>query len=333
MDALEGAAVFSQLDSGSTYWQVPMKESDMPKTAFITRWGPHLEFVIMPMGLSNAPQAFTRLMELALAGLQWTTCIIYLDDIIVFGKTLKDHLIQLDEVLDRFRENGLKLKPKKCQFFQEKVQFLGYVVSKEGVQPLPENIEEVKSWPIPQDVTDIQAIIGLGNYYRQFIRNYSEKVQPLAELTKKDVPFKWTEERQKVFDNLRDELIGAGLVSHPREDGGMFILDTDASGKTIGCVLSQVQDGKEKVIAYGSQALSRQECNYCVTDRELLTVRYFIEYYRQYLLGRKFLVRTDHQAILWLFSLKEPKDRLARWFSVQICYSSIHKQTFTILDW
>ena len=193
------------------------------------------------------------------------------------------------------------------------MQFLGYVVSKEGVQPLPENIEKVKSWPIPQDVTDIQAIIGLGNYYCRFIKNYSEKVQPLAELTKKDVPFKWTDEGQKAFDNLQDELIGAGLVSHPQEGGGMFILDTDASGKTIGCVLSQVQDGKEKLIAYGSRALSRQERNYCVTDRELLAVRYFIEYYRQYLLGRKFLVWTDHQAIRWLFSLKEPKDRLARW--------------------
>ena len=100
VDALGGAAVFSLLDSGSTYWQVPMKESDIPKTAFITRWGQHLEFVIMPMSLSNAPQAFTRLMELALAGLQWTTCVIYLDDVIVFGKTLEDHFTRLAEVLD-----------------------------------------------------------------------------------------------------------------------------------------------------------------------------------------------------------------------------------------
>ena len=201
VDALEGAAVYSQLDSGSAYYQLRMKESDIPKTAFITRYG-HFEMVSMPMGLSNAPQAFTRLMELALAGLQWNTCVIYLDDVIVFGKTIEEHLSRLDEVLDRFREHGLKLKSKKCEFFQEKVQFLGYVVSKEGVQPLPENIEKVKSWPIPQDVTDIQAIIGLGNYYRRFIKNYSEKVQPLAELTKKDVPFKWTDKWQKAFDNL-----------------------------------------------------------------------------------------------------------------------------------
>ena len=107
--------------------------------------------------------------------------------------------------------------------------------------------------------------------------------------------------------------MGASLVSHPQEHGGTFILDTDASGQTIGCVLSQVQDGEEKVIAYGSRALSHQERNYCVTDRELLAVWYFVEYCRQYLLGRKFLVQTDHQAIHWLFSLKEPKDRLARW--------------------
>ena len=242
-----------------------MKESDIPKTAFITRWG-QMEFLRMPMGINNAPQAFTRLMELALAGLQWTTCVVYLDDVIVFGKTIEEHLIRLDGVLERFRTNGLKLKPTKCQFFQEKVPFLGHMVSKEGVQPLPENIEKVKSWAIPKDVTDIRAIIGLGSYYWRFIKNYSEKVRPLAELTKKDVPFQWTEECQKAFENLKEELMGASLVSHQQDHGGTFILDTDASGQTIGCVLSQVQDGEEKVIAYGSRALSRQERNYCVTD-------------------------------------------------------------------
>ena len=187
------------------------------------------------------------------------------------------------------------------------------MVSQEGIRPLPDNLEKVKAWAIPQDVTDICAIIGLGNYYRRFIKDYSKKVQPLVELTKKDVQFKWGKQEQEAFDTLRDALLGAGIVSHPQENGGTFILDTDASGTTVGCVLSQEQDGKEKVIAYGSKALSRQERNYCVTDRELLAVRYFIEYYQQYLLGRKFIVRTDHQAIRWLFSLKEPKDRIGHW--------------------
>ena len=143
------------------------------------------------------------------------------------------------------------------------------------------------------------------------------------ELTKQNVPFQWTKLCQIAFDELKRELTSAGLVAHPTDEG-QFILDTDASAKTIGCVLSQVQDGKERVIAYGSRTLSRTEQNYCVTDRELLAVRYFMEYYRQYLLGRKFLVRTDHQAIRWLFSLKDPKDRLARGLEILSTY------TFTI---
>ena len=215
----------------------------------------------------------------------------------------------------------MKLKPKKCEFFEKEVQFLGYMVSQEGIRPLPDNLEKVKAWAIPQDVTEICEIIGLGNYYRRFIKDYSKKVQPMVELTKKDVPFKWGKQEQEAFDNLHDALLGAGVVSHPQENGGTFILDADASGTTVGCVLSQEQDGKEKVISYGSKALSQQECNYCVTDRELLAVWYFIEYYWQYLLGRKFIVRTDHQAIHWLLSLKEPKDRIACWLETLSRYS------------
>ena len=162
----------------------------------------------------------------------------------------------------------------------------------------------------------------MGNYYRRFIRGYLEKVTPLVELTKQDVPFQWTKVCQERFDQLKEELAGCDIVAHP-QDEGQFILDTDASGTTIGCVLSQVQDGKEKVIAYGSRMLSRTERNYCVTDREQLAVRFFMEYYRQYLLGRKFIVRTDHQALKWLFSLKEPKDWIARWLEIMSAYQFV----------
>ena len=259
-------------------------------------------------------------MELALAGLQWSTCVIYLDDVIVFGKTFEEHLARLAEVLGRFRSAGLKLKPEKCHFFQKEVKFLGYLVSAEGVKPHPDNIQKIVNWPTPEDATDIRAILGMGNYYRRFIRGFSEKVQPLVELTKQNVPFIWDKNCQSAFELLKKELTGAGLVAHPRDDG-QFILDTDASAKTIGCVLSQVQDGKERVIAYGSRTLSRTEQNYCVTDRELLAVQYFMDYYRQYLIGQKFLVRTDHQAIRWLSSLKDPKDRTARWLEILSAYN------------
>ena len=318
IDALAKAQYFSLGDSSAAYHQIKMKEEDIPKTAFTTKFG-LFEWTVLPMGLSGAPFCYTRLMELALAGLQWDTCVIYLDDVIVFGRTFDEHLTRLAEVLERFRSAGLKLKPEKCQFFQREVKFLGYLISAEGVKLHPDNVQKIVNWPMPQSPTDVCAILGMGNYYRHFIRGYSEKVAPLVELTKQDVPFEWNKQCQETFEQLKRELVGCDIVAHPQDDG-QFILDTDASANTIGCVLSQVQDGKEKVIAYGNRTLSKTERNYCVTDRELLAVRYFMEYYKQYLLGQKFLVRTDHQALKWLFSLKEPKDRIARWLEIMSAY-------------
>ena len=237
---------------------------------------------MLPMGLSGAPFCYTRLMELALAGLQWDTCVIYLDDVIVFGRIFDEHLTRLGEVLERFRSAGLKLKPEKCQFFQREVKFLGYLISAKGVKPHPDNVQKIVNWPTPQSPTDVRAILSMGSYYRRFIRGYSEKVAPLVELTKQDVPFECNKQCQETFEQLKRELVGCDIVAHPQDDR-QFILDTDASANTIGCVLSQVQDGKEKVIAYGSCTLSKTERNYCVTDRELLAVHHFMEYYKQYL--------------------------------------------------
>jgi hypothetical protein len=162
--------------------------------------------------------------------------------------------------------------------------------------------------------------LGLGSYYRRFIRGFAEITRPLVELTRKGVKFKWNEAAQTAFDHLKTVLVGPEVMAFPNETGE-FILDTDACDVGIGAVLSQVQDGKERVIAYGSRALNRAEKNYCVTDKELLAIRHFVEYYRQYLLGNKFLVRTDHQALVWLFRLKEPKGRVARWLEILSSYS------------
>lgn len=139
-------------------------------------------------------------------------------------------------------------------------------------------------------------------------------------MTRKNAKFDWTEECQQSFNQLKRALTGADIMAYPK-DHGRFILDTDASDYAIGAVLSQEQDGQEKVVAYGSHTLGKSERNYCVTDKELLAVRYFIEYYKQYLLGREFIVRTDHQALVWLFSLKEPKRRIARWIEILSQYN------------
>ena len=314
LDTVRCSTLFSTFDLTSGFHQIPVKPADTPKTAFVTKYGLY-EFLTMPFGVCNGPQTCQRLMELVLSGLQWQICLIYLDDIIVFSENFEDHLKRLDLVLSRISKAGLKLKPEKCQLLKREVTFLGHLVSEKGIQPNPDNIAKILSWPTPKSVTEIRQFLGMGSYYRRFIKDFSLLVKPLTELTKKNKEFIWTQVCQQSFDKLKLALTGAEVMGFPKDEG-TFTLDTDASDMAIGAVLSQEQDGRSRVISYGSRTLNRAEKNYCVTDKELLAVRYFTEYYRQYLLGRKFIVRTDHQALKWLFSLKEPKGRVARWLEI-----------------
>ena len=180
-------------------------------------------------------------------------------------------------------------------------------------------MQKLTDWPVPACATDVQAILGIKNYYRQFIHNYSKKRQPLIKLTKKDKSFEWTVECQNVFDLLTEELTDPDIMAYPL-DVGEFILDTDASLDTVGAVIAQFQDGVEWVIAYGSRTLSKEEQNNCLTDSELLAVCFFMEYYKHYQMGRHFMVWTDHQALKWLYSLQEPKDRIAQWLEALSAY-------------
>ena len=314
LDAVAGAIWFSTMDVTSAYNQIPIREEDVPKTAFVTKFGLY-EFTTMPFGLCNAPATFQRIMELALRGLQWSCCLIYLDDVIIFGKSFAEHRDRLKMVLDRMREGGLKLKPSKCHFFQPEVEFLGHVISGDGVLPSPANVEKLVNWPRPATVTEVRGFVGLGSYYRRFVKNFTKMVKALVNLTRMDVKFEWTAECEQAFQELKKTLIGPDIMAYPRSDCP-FILDTDACDVGIGAVLSQIQEGRERVIAYSSRSLEKAERNYCVTDKELLAVKYFIHYHKHHLLGRHFTVRTDHQALRWLFSLKEPKNRIARWLEI-----------------
>ena len=237
----------------------------------------------MPFGLCNAPATFQRLMERVLMGLQWEQCLIYLDDIIVFGKTFEETLDRLRRVLNRLKAAGLKLKPSKCRWFQRSVTYLGLVVSGEGIKCDPEKIEKVQNWPVPKTVPQVRAFIGIASYYRKFIPNFSEICAPLTNLTRKDIPYLWSEECQASFDTLKTKLTTASILSYPTPDEGPFILDTDASNTGIGAVLSQVQGGEELVIAYASHTLNDAEINYCTTKKELLAVVYAVEHFRHYL--------------------------------------------------
>ena len=311
LDVLGKANYFSTLDLASGYWQIQLTDEAKEKSAFSTNSGLY-QFTVMPFGLTNAPATFQRLMERVLAGLQWHTCLVYIDDIIIFSETIEEHLKQIQSIFDRLKQAKLKLKPKKCKLLQTKVKYLGHVVSKDGVETDPDKIAVVKEWPRPSCVKDVRSFVGFCSYYRRFIPHFATVAKPLIRLTEKKVNFVWNDEHEEAWLELRRLMSEAPVLSYPDKDA-TFILDTDASDYGIGAVLSQSIDGKEYVIAYGSRVLSRTERRYCITRRELLAVIHFIKLYKHYLIGKKFLVRTDHAALKWLKSFKHAEGQVARW--------------------
>ena len=313
LDALAQATIYTTLDMTSGYHQVEVAPEDRDKTAFVDGRGHHLRYVTMPFGLCNAPSTFQRLMEKVLDGMVFDMVVVYLDDVVIFSRSIKEHMEHLKQVFDRFRQHNLKLKPRKCELCRTKVKYLGHVVSAEGVATDPSLVEKVKDWPTPRTVRQVRSFLGLCNYYRSYVPSYGTLVEPMIRLTDKGAKFEWTPACQQAFETLKVKLTTAPILAYPNLTG-RFILDTDASDTAIGAVLSQEQDGQEKVIGYGSKALSKEERNYCVTRRELLAVVHFVDHFRYYLQGSKpFLVRTDHASLRWLMSQKEPRDQLARW--------------------
>ena len=295
------------------YHQIPMREIDKEKTAFGTPRGGLYQYKVMPFGLCNAPATFQRVIEQALCGLQWHITVLYLDDIIVYSRDFEEHLRNLSLVFDRLETTNLKLKANKCYFFQKEVKFLGHVVSEKGIMTDPDKTKAVREWRIPQSVTELRSFLGFVSYYRRFIKDFAQIAKCLHELTKKNVQWKWTAECDIAFQFLKFKLLSAPILGYPEVNGGLFILDTDASNEAIGAVLSQIQDGQEKVIAYGSRTLSSAEKNYCVTRKEMLALVYFIKHFKHYLLGREFILRTDHGSLVWLHRFKEPDGQIARW--------------------
>ena len=321
LDTLSGSSYFTTLDLSSGYYNIPMKEEDIQKTAFSTRHN-HWEFVRMPMGLSTAPASFQRLMHMVFHKENWKQCLIYLDDILIFADDMEEHLQRLRVVFERIREAGLKLSPDKCSFIQSKVSYLGYTISKDGIHTDKSKIEKITSWPLPKTTDELRSFLGLCGYYRHFIHNYAQTVMPLEEVCKPSwnrkmrkgkVVIELNTEQEECFKSLKHALTSAPILAFPTRNDE-FVLDTDASHDAIGCVLSQRQEGIEKVIAYASKKLSQSERQYCITRKELLAVYHFVTHFKHYLLGRKFVVRTDHRALTWMLNWQRPStSQYCRW--------------------
>ena len=266
----------------------------------------------MPFGLSNAPATFERLMEQVLVGLPWTTCLVYLDNIIVHALSFQDELDRLRHVFSRLRDTNLKLNPKKCLLFQEEVSYLGQRITQSGIQTDSSKTEAVNKWPVFRNVADLRSFLGFCSYYRRFVKSFAQIAFPLNRLLTKGAPFEWSEECQTAFDILKERLTSALVLTYPCP-GGMFVLDTDASSTGLGAVLSQIQNGQEHVLGYFSRSLGKAKKNYCVTRKELLALIAAIEHFNYFLYGQKFIIRTDHSALQWLMSFRNVQGQLARW--------------------
>jgi hypothetical protein len=314
LDSFHGMDTFCVLDLASGYWQVKMAQMDRCKTAFTSHRGLY-QFNVMPFGLCNAPGTFQRMMDRLLKTKEFKgICLVYLDDIIIFGKGNEECLRNLIKVMDAIEKAGLKLKPKKCSLFQKSVNFLGHIVTADGVRTDPEKIAKVSLWPTPSRVGHVRSFMGLACYYQRFIQDFADKAKPLNNLIGKNSLFQWGEAEQGAFQTLKDALTNTPVLACPEKDG-KWILDTDASKVAMGAVLSQVQiDGTERVIAYGSKTFNTAQVNYCTTKRELLAVVYFAtNKFRHYLAMQDFVVRSDHAALTWLKNFDDHDPITSRW--------------------
>jgi hypothetical protein len=311
LDRLGGARFFSTIDLASGYWQVGVDPASREKTAFVTPDG-LFEFHRMPFGLCNAPATFQRLMDRVLGSLKWTHCLVYLDDILVFGRTLEEHNTRLAAVLERLQASGLTVNVAKCRFAAESVSFLGHEVSAEGLRPNPEKVRAVAKFRPPTTVSQLRSFLGLVSFYRRFIPGFSTRALPLTRLLKKAAKWRWEEEESGAFDDLRTALATAPVLAPFRDDLPVEVF-TDASGVGLGAVLMQPHEEGLRPVAYVSRRLVGAEERYHSNEQEILAVVWALGKLRPYVYGRRVIVHTDNNVVRWLYSKKEISGRLSRW--------------------
>lgn len=321
--ALTGSKWFSVMDLKSGYYQIEMEEEDKHKTAFVCPLG-FWEFNRMPQGITNAPSTFQRLMEKCMKDINLKEVLVFLDDLIVFSASLEEHEARLLTVLQRLRENGLKLSPEKCKFFQSRVRYLGHIVSRDGVETDPEKVSALKTWPRPQTLKELRSFLGFSGYYRRFVQDYSKIVKPLTNLTagyppsrkngKKPAkkvtylnpkePFseRWTPACQHAFECIIDRLTSAPVLGFA-DPKVPYELHTDASAIGLGAVLYQLQEGQQRVIAYASRGLSKSEARYPAHKLEFLALKWaIVEKFQDYLYGNTFTVVTDNNPLTYILT-------------------------------
>lgn len=314
IDQIRGSTVFTKLDLRGAYNLVRIAEGDEWKTAFRTPFGQY-EYLVMPFGLCNAPGSFQLFINHVFHDLLDKYVAVYLDDILVYSKDLEHHTRHVQEVLRRLREYKLFAKLSKCQFHSNEVEFLGFVLNKNGIKMDPKKVEAVQDWPTPTNLKETQSFVGFANFYRRFIRNFSVIAKSLHDLTKKGTPFQWGPKQQDAFDSLKRAMTTAPVLSH-YDPKLPLLLETDASDYALGAILSHTYpDGTTRPIAYASRKMDPAELNYPVHDKEFLAIVYAFKSWRHYLEGTRVrvVVLSDHRSLEYFLTTKQLTRRQARW--------------------
>ncbi|KAG7309510.1 hypothetical protein JYU34_005483 [Plutella xylostella] len=314
LDSLSGAVYFSHLDLYQGFYQGDLKPSSRPYTAFTTDKNQY-QMTRIPMGLKSSPNSFSRMMTIAMSGLNFDKCLVYQDDLVVFGQNLHSHNRNLLDIFGRLRQVNLKLNPIKCNFLQKEILYLGHIVSEKGIEPDPEKTKVLANYPRPQNADETKRFVAFTNYYRKFIPQFASIASPLNKLCCKNTPFIWSDECEKSFLKLKNALTSYPVLQYPNlSKSNEFILQTDASGKAIGSVLCN-HNGKP--VAYASRSLNKAELNYPTIEKELLAIVWSVKHFRPYLYGRKFKIQTDHRPLVYLFGMRDPSSRLLK-FRLQL---------------
>lgn len=313
LDNLGKSAYFTTLDLKSGFHQIEMDPDHQSKTAFSTALG-HFQFTRMPFGLKNAPATFQRAMNNILGDYIGTICFVYLDDLIIIGKDLKTHINNLAKILRRLAEFNLKIQLDKCEFMRRETEFLGHVITQEGIKQDPEKVKKTLDWKLPENQKQIKQFLGLSGYYRRFIKDYSKIVKPMTKFLKKDQTVDIHDESYKAaFSKLKQIIASDQILAYP-DFNLPFILTTDASNYAIGVVLSQMQDKIERPIAFGSRTLTKCESNYSTIEKEALAIMWGIDKFKPYLYGNKFTLFTDHKPLQYIKNCnKNQKQKNLNW--------------------
>ena len=312
VERMQGAKFWTKVDAASAYWSVELEEKDREKTAFSIPHG-KFEFNVMTFGLRNAGATYQRMMDIVLAGLPPDRVLAYLDDIVIFSRTLEEHVRDVDRVLEKLEAGGITLRPEKCLFASDEVDYLGYYMNEEGIRPQKALVEAIQDFNRPKTKKEVRRFLGTVGFYRDFIRNFADISSPLRRLTQNNVRFKWSEDCETSFEELKKLLIQYPVLAFPITNKE-FIVEVDASKFAVGGVLQQEQhDGTVKPVSYCSFALSAAQSNWEPYSQETFALVLAVRKWHPYLYGNRFTFRSDHNPLKNIRNKKDPRGKIANW--------------------